>query len=163
MNKAIVIIIPALILVVIYFWYVRGVDFWPKPQVVRVKWQSQKPFEVERSEVGVGTLRDKIYVIGGFDGLGQASKNVEVYDPNSDSWVKGPELPEGLHHVGVTSSDNSLFVVGGFKGSSFNPVSSLYVLTQNSEKWERKKDFHQDMMIYLCLQNQMNSSSTSMI
>jgi N-acetylneuraminic acid mutarotase len=48
----------------------------------------------------------KIYVAGGIDGLGHASKALQVYDPAADFWKSKADLP-------VTSVDGAAVGIGG--------------------------------------------------
>ena len=60
----------------------------------------------------------KIVAIGGLDplhttgGAQESSRQVERYNPRTNSWHVLPSLPEARHHHGVAAIDSSLYVVG---------------------------------------------------
>ncbi len=58
-----------------------------KPQWDRLK----QPFE--RRALTATSHTGKVYVLGGFDSGSEPSRQVDIYDPASDSWAKGPDLP----------------------------------------------------------------------
>ena len=45
-----------------------------------------------RSGLGLSTLGDKVFAVGGYDEGGKDLKSVEVYDIEKDSWSAGPTL-----------------------------------------------------------------------
>ena len=62
-----------------------------------------------RTEVAAAVLAGKIYVIGGFDGLGRTVATVEVYDPASGLWAAGPDLPAPRHHIVAVTAGDALY------------------------------------------------------
>ena len=108
-------------------------------------WSTAKSAPTERTEVSVAALEWKIYVIGGFNkpGLGNVldfaiSQDVEVYDPEADSWTTTTSLPEGRHHAGIATLNGVLYVVGGFSKSMFSvwkAVSTVYRYDPSTREW----------------------------
>ena len=76
-------------------------------------WANGAPLPTPRSEIAGAALNGKIYIIGGFDGRGQATRSVEVYDPIADKWTNAASLPQPLEHTAAASYGNKLYVVGG--------------------------------------------------
>jgi non-specific serine/threonine protein kinase len=70
----------------------------------------------ERLEVASVMLRGKLYVAGGLI-TGGASKAVEIYDPSTDKWSRGPDLPEPVHHASGVVYRGAFLVIGGFKAT----------------------------------------------
>jgi non-specific serine/threonine protein kinase len=66
--------------------------------------------------VAGAVVADRIGVVGGITDDGGASNIVESYDPATDRWQSGPDLPEPLHHVAAATFRGELVVVGGFTG-----------------------------------------------
>ena len=57
-------------------------------------WTSaRQPFH-RRALMAAG-LDDKMYVIGGFDEKSDIVRDVSVYDPATNAWSQGPQLPDG--------------------------------------------------------------------
>ncbi|HET6261852.1 MAG TPA: kelch repeat-containing protein [Chloroflexia bacterium] len=81
-------------------------------------WTQAKPMPTFRLEHGTAVLGGKIYTVGGFAGRGrnmtEISREVEVYDPATDSWSSVAPIPEALHHAGVAASGTHLYVTGGY-------------------------------------------------
>ena len=60
----------------------------------------------------------RIWVAGGLT-ASDSSTRVEAYDPATDRWTAGPDLPVPLHHLAVVAYRGELVVVGGFgRGAS---------------------------------------------
>lgn len=72
------------------------------------------PVPEARTEVGAGRLGDLIAVAGGLLADGRATPRVDLYDLATGRWQEGPDLPEPLHHAGVATFRDRLFVAGGF-------------------------------------------------
>lgn len=69
-----------------------------------------------RQEVAAAELDGKVWVVGGLTTAGEATARVEAYDPTSDRWTRGPDLPITMHHLTVVAYRGELVVVGGFEG-----------------------------------------------
>lgn len=108
-------------------------------------WKSMAPAPTARTEVAAAAVGGKIYVIGGFSEPSLSNiKNlsittlVEAYDPATDEWTAKAPLPEGLHHVGIGSLGNRVYVIGGFKQSLLSvwqPVATVYVYDPERDAW----------------------------
>jgi N-acetylneuraminic acid mutarotase len=65
-------------------------------------------------------VEGKIYVIGGqfhHDSQQLDQPRVDIYDPKTDSWSRGPQLPKGHSHSegGTFVSAGRIYMVGGHK------------------------------------------------
>jgi N-acetylneuraminic acid mutarotase len=81
-------------------------------------WRSLAAAPTARQEVGGAAVDGRIWVVGGLT-AGGASTKVEAYDPATDRWTAGPDLPLALHHLAVVAYRGELVVVGGFgRGAS---------------------------------------------
>lgn len=90
---------------------------------------------VPRTEVAGARWGDLIAVVGGLEADGSASSRLDLYDPASDTWSRGPELPGGLHHTAVVSVGERLYVVGGYAGSAFTSTAGVRSLGRGEETW----------------------------
>ena len=74
-------------------------------------------------------LNGKIFVIAGFDGAGEPSNSVFVYDPASDRWSSAAQLPIGNHHPGAVVARGTLFAFGGLSNRMFayDPARDAWV------------------------------------
>lgn len=147
------IIVSFLIIFVLYLWYVRGVDFWPRPYRYNsnlVVWEKKSPMPTARSEVGSAILNGKIYIVGGFDGFARTLSTFEEYDIKKDSWRKLPDLPKSLNHPNVASAENKIYVLGGYQPlgftfklrgysiAKFNATEKIFAFDFEKNIWEEK-------------------------
>ena len=106
---------------------------------------ARPPFK--RRALSLAAYEGKIYAIGGMRPKGGPSKQVDVYDPETDSWMKGPDL------LGET--------MDGFGSSSFATGGRLYTttysgllqrLTKDGSRWELVAELPSDRFFHRLLQ-----------
>jgi N-acetylneuraminic acid mutarotase len=67
-------------------------------------------------------------VMGGFiDTALEVTQRIDIYDPTTDSWRLGPDLPGAETHVGVANVGKGLILAGGFDGNVIDRVVSKAV------------------------------------
>jgi len=79
-------------------------------------WNSLPDMPTARETKGK-IVNDKLYVIGGFNGT--PSRLINVYDLNSNLWIKQYTMPSGISGHALAVSDNKIFIVGGFNNQTF--------------------------------------------
>ena len=84
-----------------------------------------------RSVAGVASLGGHLYVIGGFDGNKYLS-DVDVYDPQTNSWTSACPLNEQRSAVSVAAMKGRIFAIGGFNGQF---LSSVEVFDPEINQW----------------------------
>ena len=113
-------------------------------------WIQKKEMPVSRFYFGLGVVAGKVYLIGGTTGLGEGQEQrmdrVDIYDPATDTWVKGPKMPTRRNPGGVAVVSTRIYVIGGegwpppqnwgadpFLGSieEYDPIN---------RQWQKKKD-----------------------
>jgi N-acetylneuraminic acid mutarotase len=119
-----------------------------EPEPDRGVWRTAAPVPAKRTEVAAVTLRDKIYVVGGFEqpSLGNVvnlaiSASVEEYDPSTDRWTTKAPMPVGLHHVGIGVTGGRLYVIGGYRQSGltvWEPVATVYAYDPATDTWTQR-------------------------
>ncbi len=67
-------------------------------------------------------VRGKVYLLGGFrveeDGSKHSVSRVDIYDPGTDSWSRGPDMPVAVHDaVGGVWRDSLIVLVSGWHDS----------------------------------------------
>jgi hypothetical protein len=92
-----------------------------------------------RGSLTVAALGAHIYAIGGgcvVSGGGPMKnhKSVEVFDPNLNSWVVGPEMAQPRFTTASAVLEGALFVCGGFDGTQY--LSSVEMLDPRLGKWQ---------------------------
>jgi hypothetical protein len=90
-----------------------------------------------RTEVAGAVWEGRIVVVGGLDAAGRAVAAVDVYDPATDAWQAGPELPEPLHHTAVATLGDRVYVIGGYaiEGGRWVPRAEVWRLGPGDEAW----------------------------
>jgi len=76
---------------------------------------SQRTAMSERRGMGQAcVIKGKVWVFGGCHTFGTGLATVEIFDPTTNVWTAGPNMPEGLYDFGVAVWRDSLaFVLGG--------------------------------------------------
>ncbi|PSO49943.1 MAG: hypothetical protein BRC31_08080 [Actinobacteria bacterium QS_5_72_10] len=100
-------------------------------------WNRLTPSGSPRTEVAAAAHLDKVWAVGGLDGDGAASADVDVYAPTFDAWEPGPPLPRAVHHAAVVAHDDDLLVVGGYVGDGFDtPTDAVWRLDSATGRWQ---------------------------
>lgn len=81
-------------------------------------WSSAAPLATRRNAAAAAVLDGKLYVIGGrapgIRATDQTSlASVEVYDPATDTWRAGPDLPAARSGAAAVVAGGRLYVLGG--------------------------------------------------
>ena len=97
--------------------WVLDLDKWAKRAA---RWETAAPLPAPRNQFSTVTFAGKIYVIGGqfhHDSRQIDQARVDIYDPKTDSWSRGPQLPKGHSHSegGTFVSGGRIYMVGGHK------------------------------------------------
>jgi len=107
------------------------------------RWSTAPPLPVARFEAYAAVAHGKVHFIGGITGViedlqtARPSQRVDVFDPASNAWSPGPELPADApkHHLTVAIANDAIYVLGGFDGiigqragEPFRPIAVAYVL-----------------------------------
>jgi len=91
-------------LIVVGGWALKGAagDEWRNTLAIldlaspQPKWVSvPQPFQ--RRALMAAALNGKMYVVGGMNEKQKVERTVSIYDPATNSWSDGPELPEGTN------------------------------------------------------------------
>lgn len=81
------------------------------------QWSFRKEMPTLRSGAMAAALNDKIYVMGGGfkkpDGKFQFYNICEIYDPEQDSWEKGPDLLQPHDYPACAILNNEIYILGG--------------------------------------------------
>jgi len=76
-------------------------------------WINRAPMPVGHTGHEMLVHNDRIFVIGGSPrNVGFADRDIDVYDPATDTWRKDPYLPTGLINFGCNSVGGSIFITG---------------------------------------------------
>lgn len=125
--------------------WVLNLDKWAKGSWAKgsARWESAAPLPAPRNQFSTITLDGKIYAIGGqfhHDSQQIDQARVDIYDPKTESWSRGPELPKGHSHSegGTFVSGGRIYMVGGHTtpdGGRKQIDADILALTPGAE-WE---------------------------
>lgn len=99
-------------------------------------WNIGNSMSIPRTEIGVTILEDNIYVIGGFDKLGNVLDTVELYNIATDTWKTIESLPQPLHHAAATTFNGSVYVIGGYTNNNWKPSDKFYIYDPKNDIWK---------------------------
>ena len=68
-------------------------------------------FQEPINDAGVAEHNGELWVVGG--GGQRASEHVRVFDPQTEQWRDGPDLPMGVSHAPLVSTGQKLYLLGG--------------------------------------------------
>jgi CubicO group peptidase (beta-lactamase class C family) len=110
------------------------------------RWKNAAPMPAPRNQFGTVVVQGKIYVIGGQfhhdTRSGQPALDqtrVDLYDPATDSWSPGPELPVPHSHSenGTFLYEGQIYVIGG---RSVDRVETAICVLSPVGEWRRFGD-----------------------
>lgn len=104
--------------------YDPGVDAWEP--------RASKPTPVY--EVMAAVVGGEVYVPGGRTGESQAVDVLEIYDPRSDTWRRGPDLPVALSGYALAAFEGRLYLFGGWDGRQV--TDTVYRFDPSSDTWD---------------------------
>jgi N-acetylneuraminic acid mutarotase len=89
-------------------------------------WTMKADMPTARWSPASGVVNGKIYVVGGTvaprAGEQQNLTTVEIYDPETDTWVQGVDMPTARGWVAASLIDGKLYAVGGRLNSASGSV-----------------------------------------
>lgn len=72
------------------------------------------PMPFSNAEAGAGELDGLIYLVGGFND----ESALMIYNPKRDTWERGRDIPQPVHHPAVRGFEGKLYVIGGHSAES---------------------------------------------
>ncbi len=107
---------------------------------VPATWVTLAPVPERRTEVSAATDGQYVYLAGGFgppvgEERATAPRTLWRYDPDADDWAAVTELPEGVHHAPFQYHDGRLYILGGFRETTFEPVANVRIYDLATGEW----------------------------
>jgi len=101
-------------------------------------WETKAPLNSQypRYWINAHTINDKIYLISGLTNefviWSSNSPEINIYDPLTDTWTKGEQIPHPVHRYGSVAVENKIYVFGGvdYKPPEGLPIGTVYDFTQ---------------------------------
>lgn len=112
------------------------------------EWQYDTPMNQTRTLFGSAVCGTKLYVLGGMTGEKKATRTMEVFDTEKQTWNKLPDYPgdvDGICNMALVTVGSDIYVLGGQTDDTENArtVSDVYCYHTESGKWEKKADLPQ--------------------
>lgn len=108
------------------------------------RWITAAPLPNPRNHLGAAVLNGKAYVLGGqhtYQEGTTSQKQVDVYNPATDSWTRAADLPHSRSHISASTfvMDGRLIVAGGSvnNGSSGASTTEVAMYDPGSNKWSQ--------------------------
>lgn len=101
-------------------------------------WQQGAPGLLELQNPAVFGLDGKIYAAGGMTYGGVRSAALQIYDPETNRWSRGADLPTALANTrspSITGLRGSLYLFGGFSLQTNRYVATMYRYDISSNQW----------------------------
>lgn len=98
-------------------------------------WELKENMPTPRSSLGVITVNNKIYAIGGID-----SNKVEVFDPINNSWTTKSNMPVSRGSFGIATVNGKIYIIGGGDSYSkrvdeYDPVTDKWTIKADKPTW----------------------------
>jgi hypothetical protein len=95
-------------------------------------WRSRASMRYSRGAGQACAVKNRVYVLGGFQTFGTGLNRVEVFNPTQNSWTTGPSMPESVYDFGAAVwRDSLIYVLGG--GSWTLQASSFKLQAPDSD------------------------------
>jgi len=106
-------------------------------------WSTMAPLPEARTEVSVTSDGERIYLAGGFvppenedaDERPPVGEELWVFDPAADAWESLGPIPAGTHHAGFVHINGRLYIVGGYRDNTFDPVGQVWIYDISAGTW----------------------------
>lgn len=107
---------------------------------LHAQWITVDSLNTQRQEMPSVVLNGKIYCAGGIAQNLSTLQSVEIYDPATNTWSPGPDMPKTLHHHAMVTLNGKIYVIGGYASVAFDAQSSVYMFDPDSGKWFAKME-----------------------
>ncbi|MFN6946863.1 MAG: Kelch repeat-containing protein [Cytophagaceae bacterium] len=112
------------------------------------EWERLADLPEPINHAGVAAYKGKVYIVGGFEPIGirlrgfmfadwRPLNTLYIYDINSNSWEKGPDMPAPRGAGGLTLAEGALWYVGGINEEK-KISNSLFRFDIATNQWEEK-------------------------
>lgn len=100
------------------------------------EWKTLAPLPKPRAHVGLVWHAGKLYAVGGHAENGRVGR-VDIYDPLSDTWTRGADMPTA-RETDVVLHEGRFYAAGGYDGVS--SVAAFEVYDPNADTWMKLPD-----------------------
>lgn len=112
----------------------------------------------------------KLYFIGGATADGKLSRHVDIYDPATNAWSAGPDMPTPVYRAQAAEINGSIYVAGGRRSMNGSATTHLQILDPAAGAWSTGADaprpvaqggavaYGDILYVFLGLTNRINGS-----
>ena len=105
-------------------------------------WSRIARMPVRVSKPAGGHIDGKVYVVGGWEFIGDAIGITQIYDPATDSWSRGADLPTDVAAAGYAVVGDRLYVIGGRPPAGADVGSQeIWAYDAADDAWTRVADY----------------------
>jgi N-acetylneuraminic acid mutarotase len=104
------------------------------------EWGARAQLLEANSEMAVGELAGKIYVLGGYPATRETKRTVQLYDPVDDRWELTTPMPIALNHNMSVSVGGKLYMIGGqlTDAGAGNFSDRVFEYDPNTRQWTER-------------------------
>jgi N-acetylneuraminic acid mutarotase len=106
-----------------------------EPVVVHNTWTSGAPIPIAVGRPGVAVFKNQIYLVGGGNSSGEEIANTQIYNPVTNTWSTGGQLPTATVG-GCMGVVNTLYFIGGWTGTDW--TSAVWAYNPKTQTWKSK-------------------------
>jgi N-acetylneuraminic acid mutarotase len=77
------------------------------------EWSALPPMAYPREAAQAAFIDGKLYVVGGWDNVGQLVPQLEIYDPATGAWSLGSSIPSPYAAAGVAVLNGNMYIIAG--------------------------------------------------
>jgi N-acetylneuraminic acid mutarotase len=98
------------------------------------RWSTAAGLGIPREHMGVASVEERVYAVGGRAGSLEGFGDTEVYDPGSDAWATLPDMPTPRGGMAATGTANGYVVAAGGEeeGGTFDEAEAFDV---EAKRW----------------------------
>jgi len=88
-----------------------------------------------RAKPAVAFVNDLLYVVGGWDTMGNLVATLEIYDPATDTWSSGAPIPLPAAAAAGVSLDGQFYVIGGCPTGFSCGLTNVFRYDPTTDTW----------------------------
>jgi N-acetylneuraminic acid mutarotase len=99
-------------------------------------WEALPPMQSPRTQLGVATVNQTIYAIGGVETSPNGVSVNEAYDTATNTWITLKPMPTARYNFGIAVYHDKIYVFGGITDGPRINVTEVY--DPSTDNWETK-------------------------
>jgi hypothetical protein len=92
-----------------------------------------RQLQQRRHRGGRGRIGEPLQYLG--YGRASSPRTLWRFDPRADQWTALTQIPQGVHHAPFQHHAGRLYIPGGFRETSFEPVGNVRIFDLASGRW----------------------------